>query len=464
MALTSLFRKTPIRISSALPQSGKVARGYIFLVLLTLGALGLPFPGLAQTDLSGKKLTLNEAIEVSLHNHPAITEYKERSSSAKAQIGISRANLLPQISNTSSYFYGNSVPSSSLNIPSGIGQFSSSAGTVGDFVVHSVQVNQLLYDFGKTLGQVGQSQARYDVSRMDLSNLRQQVALDAKTAFFGYLAAERAVKVSEENLHLNEDLVRQAQGFYQVGTRARIDVTTAEANLYTAQSDLITARNNFQLAQVTLMTALGFKSWPYDGLTYQSDTRSNLMNLSEAKEKALTERPDYLKNKFQQEADQQAIRTARAGYFPTLYSQGLQNTQGKPYGDIRGTWSLSVNAKVPIFEGLVTKYSVQQAKANLRATQANAQVLSQDINKQVEQSYLNVRAAAEKTRATTKGKEAAKENWDLAQGRYKAGVGSIIEVTDAQVKFFNAELSYIRSIYDLKVAEAQLEKAVGKAY
>ena len=105
---------------------------------------------------------------------------------------------------------------------------------------------------------------------MDLSNIRQQVVLDAKTAFYGYLAAERAVKVSEENLRLNEDLVRQAQGFYEVGVKAKIDVTTAEANLYTAQSDLITARNTFQIAQVALMTALGLKSWPYDGLTFHA--------------------------------------------------------------------------------------------------------------------------------------------------------------------------------------------------
>jgi outer membrane protein TolC len=426
--------------------------------------LNFSHPGWAQQDSIGKKLSLAEAIEVALQNHPAIKEFKERSLSAQARIGVSRANLLPQVTNTSSYYYGNSVPSSSLNIPSGLGQFSSSRGAEKDFVVHSFQVNQLLYDFGKTLGQIGQSKALYDASKMDLATIRQQVVLDAKTAFYGYLATERAVKVSEENLRLNEDLVRQAQGFYQVGVRAKIDVTTAAANLYTAQSDLITARNTFQIAQVSLMTALGLKSWPYDGLTFQLDTRPSPMNLADAKEKALADRPDYLKNKFQQKADQQAIRTARAGYYPTVYSQGLQNTQGKPYGDIRGTWSLSLNASIPIFEGLVTKYSVQQAKANLRATESNAEVLRQDINKQVEQSYLNVRAAAEKTRATAKGKEAAGENWELAQGRYQAGVGSIIEVTDAQVKFFNAELSYIRSVYDLKVAEAQLEKAVGQAY
>lgn len=442
----------------------KIFCWFLGVVVLVLGGLYFSNPALAQKKINGKKLSIEEAIEVALQNHPAIKEFKERSLSARAQIGVSRANLLPQVSNTSSYYYGNSVPSSSLNIPTGVGQFSSSRGEISDFVVHSFQVNQLLYDFGKTLGQVGQSKALHDVARMNLSNVRQQVVLDAKTTFYGYLAAERAVAVTEENLRLNEDLVRQAQGFYQVGVRAKIDVTTAEANLYTAQSDLITARNNFQIAKVNLMTALGLKSWPYDGLTFQLNTRPKLMNLGDAKEKALADRPDYLKNKFQQKADQQAVRTARAGYFPTLYSQGLQNTQGKPYGDMRGTWSLSLNASVPIFEGLTTKYSVQQAKANLRATESNAEVLRQDINKQVEQSYLNVTAAAEKTRATEKGKEAANENWDLAQGRYKAGVGSIIEVTDAQVKFFNAELSYIRSVYDLKVAEAQLEKAVGKAY
>jgi outer membrane protein len=439
-------------------------RYFCYSILFTLMGLALAVPGLSQKDITGKQLTLPEAIDVALHEHPAIKEYKERSLSARAQIGISRANMLPQVSSTSSYYYGNSVPSSSLNIPSGFSPLGISQGNISDFTVHSFQVNQLLFDFGKTLGQIGRSKALYDVSQTDLANIRQQVALDAKTAFFGYLAAARAVMVSEDNLKLNEDLARQAQGFYQVGAKAKIDVTTAEANLYSAQADLITARNNLQIAQVTLMTAMGLKTWPYSGLSYKLDTHPKLMNLTSAKEQALEDRPDFQKTQFQQQADQQSIRTARAGFLPTLYSQGLQNTQGKPYGGMRGTWSVSLNASVPIFEGLTNKYSVQQAKANLRATQSNAEVLRQDINKQVEQSYSNVRAATEKIRATEKGKEAAKENWDLAQGRYKAGVGSIIEVTDAQVKFFNAQLLFIRSVYDLKVAEAQLDKAVGKPY
>ena len=115
--------KTPIFISSSLNDLVRYACGISCILLLALGGLSIALPGLAQKDITGKKLSLEEAIEVALHNHPAIKEFKERSLSAKAQIGVSRANLLPQISNTSSYYYGNSVPSSSLNIPSGIGQF-----------------------------------------------------------------------------------------------------------------------------------------------------------------------------------------------------------------------------------------------------------------------------------------------------------------------------------------------------
>ncbi|MBM4288188.1 MAG: TolC family protein, partial [Deltaproteobacteria bacterium] len=287
---------------------------YICLLLLVVGRLGFSDPGLAQQEVAGKKLTVEEAIEVALQNHPAIKEFRERSEAARSQIGISRSNLLPQVTNTSSYYYGTSVPTSSLSIPSGMGQFSASSSDVRDYVVHRFQVNQLLYDFGKTLGSIGQSKALYEASRMDLANIRQQVVLDAKTAFYGYLAAQRAVMVSEENLRLNEDLVRQAQGFYEVGVKAKIDVTTAEANLYTAQADLITARNTFQIAQVALMTALGLKSWSYVGLIYQLGTQPKLMDLPEAKERALTDRPDYLRNRFQQKADQEAVRVAKAGY------------------------------------------------------------------------------------------------------------------------------------------------------
>ena len=119
---------------------------------------------------------------------------------------------------------------------------------------------------------------------------------------------------------------------------------------------------------------------------------------------------------------------------------------------------------VPLFDGLLTYNNVRVANANTRATQANMEVLSQDISKEVEQSYLDVTAAWELIRATKKALEAARENFRLAQGRYQVGVGSIIEVTDAQVQYFQADLKFVQALYDYRVAEARLDKAIGKPF
>ena len=73
-----------------------------------------------------------------------------------------------------------------------------------------------------------------------------------RTGYFGYLAAQRALKVQEETVRQNQELTKQAQGFYQVGLKAKIDVTKAEANLYQAEANLIQAKNDVELARVTL--------------------------------------------------------------------------------------------------------------------------------------------------------------------------------------------------------------------
>jgi outer membrane protein TolC len=82
----------------------------------------------------------------------------------------------------------------------------------------------------------------------------------------------------------------------------------------------------------------------------------------------------------------------------------------------------------------------------------------------VEQAYLDLKSGWELVRATKKALESARENFRLAQGRYQVGVGSIIEVTDAQVQLSRTELRYVQALYDYKVSEARLDKAVGKAF
>ncbi len=443
---------------------GKIKAALIFLALLALT------PVAAAAGEAGGRLSLQQTMEIALKEHPSLKQSREKVTAAKYQIGSARAAYLPQVTYTYNVYWGNAFPATSGAVsggPPGLG--SSLGGATTDFYVNRFSLSQLIYDFGKTPGQINQSRAAFHQTEEDYAGNRQQVVLDARTAYFGYLAAQRARKVTEETVRQNQELVKQAQGFYQVGLKAKIDVTKAEANLYNAEADLIKAKNAVDLAKVTLMTAMGLQTFPYAGVEDVMEVTPKPQSLAELKAQALNRRPEIVRNRYQQDFDKAAIRVARAGWFPTVSSLAAYgwSAPDSPFGSTafdNKSWWVGAGVTLPLFDGLLTYNNVRTANANSRATLADAELLSQNINKEVEQRYLDLTAAWELIRATKKALEAARENYRLAQGRYQVGVGSIIEVTDAQVQFFQADLKFVRALYDYRVAEAQLDKAIGKAF
>jgi TolC family type I secretion outer membrane protein len=447
---------------------GKIVKVGTALLVLA----GLPAGGAAGVlaEEAGGKLNLQQAIDIALREHPSLKESKERVTAARYHIGSTRAAYLPQIAYTHNVYFGNAFPATSGAVsggPPGLG--ASLGGVTTDFYVNRFSLNQLIYDFGKTPGLISQSRATYHQTREDYAGNRQKVVLDARTAYFGHLAALRARKVTEETVRQNQELVRQAQGFYQVGLKAKIDVTKAEANLYNAEADLIKAKNAVELSRVSLMTALGLKTWPYEGVEEILEVTPQPQSLAELKAQALNRRPEIQRNRYQQEYDKASLTVARAGYFPTVSSLAAYGWSGpqapfSPGAMENKSWWVGAGLTLPLFDGLLTYHNVRVANANTRATLANAEVLSQDVSKEVDQRYLDLTAAWELIRATKKALEAARENFRLAQGRYQVGVGSIIEVTDAQVQYFQADLRFVQALFEYRVAEAQLDKAIGKPF
>jgi outer membrane protein len=438
------------------------------MAIFLLGVITLAGPATAGAGEAERDLGLKEALGLALKQHPAIKQSQETMQSAQYQIGVARGALLPQVRLEADYFYGNAFSRFATGTPTfGVpGQVSSLMSTTQEalnFYIYRFSMNQLIYDFGKTTGLLSESRSTYKQSREDYQNTRQQVVLDARTAYFGLLAAQRARKVQEETVRQNQDLVKQAQGFYNVGLKAKIDVTKAEANLYDAEAGLITAKNAVDLARVTLMNALGLKTWPYRKVEDVLEVTYEVPPLSELKAKAMEQRPDLMKNRYQQEFNQTAVKVAKAGYFPALTSTAAYGWQGLDY-PLPSNWWIGATLTFPLFEGLSTTYNVSSAKAQLRSSEANAEVLRQNIIKDVEQAYLDLVASRELIRATAKAREAAQENWRLAQGRYKAGVGTIIEVTDAQVQFSQADLKFVQALYNYRVFEARLDKAIGRPF
>jgi outer membrane protein len=439
---------------------------FLLLVLLAVG-LGTA-KARAAAEAAGS-LNLNRAIDIALKEQPSVKQFRENVAAARYNIGVAQSAYLPQVNFVANYYYGNAFSTTArkpLTAATGGTISSVSSATTTNYYFYQFQANQLIYDFGKTPGLIDESRASFGQSEQDYAGTRQQVVLDVRTAYFGYLAAQRAQKVQEETVRQNQDLLKQAQGFYKVGLKAKIDVTKAEANLYQAEANLIQAKNNVKLAQVTLMTALGLKTWPFSQVEDVLEVTTQPRSLEELKTIAVQRRPEIRKNLFQQKFNEAGIQVARSGYFPSLTSTAAYGWQSldQPFATLPSNWYVGAAMTVPLFEGLSTAYSLNQNKAQLRATVENYEVLRQNVTKEVNQTYLNVKTGWELIRATKKALEAARENLRLAWGRYQAGVGTIIEFTDAQVQFSQADLNFVQALYNYRVYEAQLDKAIGKAF
>jgi outer membrane protein len=400
-------------------------------------------------------LMLDEAIALALDNHPNIKAARERIDAQRAVLGQQLSAYYPTVSMSNQYRTNQS--STNGGAPDAADSFSSQAA-----------FNMTLYNFGKREGTVQAARETLDATSYNYKTAVDSVVLGVQQSYYSYLQAKAIVEVREETVRDRELLVRQAQGFYDVGTRARIDVVRAESNLYSAQADLIAARNAVQVAWVTLKNAIGLRELAERPLAEDRTITSLPYTLDDARELAYRTRPELKSFEAQRRAQDQNIATARRGHLPDLIfdaSYGrrhVSNDGGLNTFPLQPTWSAQLSFNVPIFDGFRTTNRVEENLRNYYVIRAQEEQQRQQVALDVEQSYLNVLGVSERIKANEAAAIAAKENLDLANGRYQVGVGSIIEVTDAETLYTDAQTTYVRALYDYKIAAAQLKRAIGQ--
>jgi outer membrane protein len=460
----------------------KIARqrdGYwlLFLVLLLW-----PIPGESAENQSpapqmslqlggakdGNVLTLDDALQMALDNNPTIVASRERIGAQKAVLGQQMGAYYPTIVMSNFYRTGTEVNTTS------------SISTNGAFDTYSsvASLNMTIYNFGKREGTVQAARETLDATGFNYDTTVSNVILSVKQAYYAYLGFKAIVKVNEDTVKDRQATVNQTQGFFDVGTRARIDVVRAEANLYSAQADLITARNAMQVGWVVLKNAIGVRNLPERPLVDESATPniSPLYTLDQAREIAYASRPELKSFAAQKRAQDQTIATARRGHLPDIifdsnYRNANVGNTTLRLGDrtvkldafpLQAGWQVQLSLNIPIFDGFRTTNRVEESLRTYYVITAQEEQQRQQVALDVEQSYLNLLGVSERLKANEAAARAGKENLDLANGRYSVGVGSIIEVTDAETLYTTSQTTYVRTLYDYKIAEAQLQRAIGR--
>jgi len=395
-------------------------------------------------------LTLQRAIDIALKNQPSILAGQSTVKANEATIGQARANYYPQI--TASGSYSKTSPATSSTGISATGKYDQYSNSVG--------LSQTIFDFGKTPTQVRINSLNTESSRFDLDSTLNTVVFNVKQAFYNVLQAQRNSDVAGESVKQFQQHLDQARGFYGVGTKSKIDVTKAEVDLSNARLNLIKAENQVRLSRVTLNTAMGIPDVPDYNLEDNLSYRKYGLPFEEALSTVYAKRPDLRSLEKKKEAAKESISLARKGYFPVLSGNANYAYSNDDF-PLNNSWNYGVSISIPLFSGFDTRYRVAQAQANYDTISANEQSLRLDIYSQIQQGYLTLREAEERIGASELTVRQATENVELATGRYRAGVGSPLEITDALVGLNNAKVAYTQALTDYKNAQAGIEKAIG---
>ena len=421
------------------------------LILLFLSVLMiLPLNAGAESLIKkGDTLNLQQCIEVALKQQPTIIAAMGTVNINQSRVGQAKSNYYPQINWSSSYNRINPTTGTLLK-----------SGSSYDEYLSNVNLSQTIYDFEKTSTQVKIQNLNLDSSQSDLDSVASQIVYSVKQAYFSLLQAKRNRDVAVETVQQFQQHLDQAKGFFEVGTKPKFDVTKAEVDLSNAKLNLIKGENAFRIARVNLNNAVGMPEAPDYTIVDDFGFQKYDITFDEALKRAYITRPDLQSIIALKEAAERTIDLQKKGYYPTLSGNANYAVSGEEFPLEKG-WSVGATLNFPLFSGFSTKYQVEEAKAKLQVLKANEDALRQSIHLDVEQGYLNLQQASESITTTELTVRQATENHELANGRYTAGVGSPIEVTDALVSLANAKTAYIAALYDYKVAQASMEKAMG---
>ena len=422
----------------------------VVAVVLTVLAASWSWAAEGKT-LSGP-LSLEDAVNMAMIHHPRIVAARETVQAAEANYGGSFSSYYPQLTGTWNYRRTTAQGTTQTDV------------VPFDFYSGSVNFTQNVYDFGRREGGVELSFYNLQSAHYTYQATVNDIVQGAKTTYYGYLQARENVRVKQETVRQREELLKQAEAFLEVGTRPRIDVTRAEANLADARVQLIQAQNAVAIQRVTLANALGVRDLPAE-VQDIGELEAVRLDLNDAKTKAMAQRPEILQLEATAKAQESQLKVDQAGNYPSITFNGDYGRRGTTRSGaafpLAINWTAGLNVTLPIFTGFQTTYRVQENKAKIRSLGSQVEEKRQEVLLEVQQAHLNLNEARERIAAAEKGVVAAKENLDLATGRYQVGVGSIIEITDAQVLYVNAQTVYIQAKTDLKVAEAQLVRSIG---
>lgn len=393
----------------------------------------------------GAPLTIEECLASAMKNNPDLLAAEEKITAQRATIGQAASAGRPQLSAGSSYSRGGDGLSGDNNSGSYSG---------------NVRVEQSISDWGRREAKVEGAQLSTEAAAADYRSTRESVIQDVYNAYYGLNRAMRENIVAKTRYDNFEKRLKWAQSYYEVGTKPKIEVTKAEADLAASKLAVVKSQASMEQFKAELANAIGQPmleiSEVEDILGYEEWN----IPLDEAVKRAMEQRPELIAKQRRVEYAATNLTVQMKGLSPSLSASAGYDIYGSAPFD-SNEWSAKLSLSVPISDGGLTKSRVEQASAELRTAQAEIKSLSNSVTLEVRKAWEALREAKESLVSSLEAERSAKATLYLAEGRYAAGVGDNLEISDAVDSYATASANRVLALYNCKTAQLDLEKAMG---
>jgi outer membrane protein len=406
---------------------------------------------------ANQNLTLHQAEQIALKNHPQIQAAVNIASASEAQVTQARSAYYPTIygSLTGAYAENNSrIGAGGLNNP-----------VIYDRYANGLTASQLVTDFGRTHELVKSSNLHAQAQEENVVTARADVLLQVDQSYFGVLKAQAVLAVAQETVKARQLVSDQVTELEKNKIKSGLDVSFANVDLAQAQLLLIQAQNDLEASFAQLSDALGYSDERTFVLSEESMPSTPPAALAETVQQALQDRPELIGQRLDANAAHSYATAERDLWMPTISAVGTAGLIPFRQDPLSPRYAAAgFNVNIPLFNGHLFGALHTEANEQAQAQDQYLRGLQNRIVRDVRTAWLNANSGFQRLSVTQQLLAQANMARDLAQSRYKLGLSSIVELSQAQLNQTQAEIAQASAKYDYEAQISALDYQTGSLH
>ncbi|HLB10925.1 MAG TPA: TolC family protein [Gemmatimonadaceae bacterium] len=445
--------------------NGKLAALTLALMMVcgtgrSLMAEGAP----ADTVSAGTPITFEDAVQIALKQNITLAQAQNAVASDAASVRGAKLSFLPnlQLSTSGSQVYGRNFDETTGDVLNRNNQ-SLNAG---------ISSSITLFNGLQNVATLHEAQKNQDAGELDLTRAKQTTVFTVASNYLSIITAQEQLKVQQQNLASLQAQEDEIKKMVSAGARAISDLYSQQASTAAARLAVVNAQHDLELGKVDLVQTLRLDP----EVTYNfiaptvNDTASTQYNLDSLTARAYTQRADLAAESARVDASAQGVKVANAGWWPTVslsagYNTAYTSATGlsilDQFNQQRGG-SISIGVSIPIFDRGQTSVNEQKAKIQEDNARLALEAQKQEVALEVKRAYLNFQSAGEQLAAAQAQQTASDLAVTTSEQRYKAGAGTLVELTQARTAQVQAASAVVSARYGLVFQQALMSYYTGE--